>query len=290
MVRFKNLFIRSKRLLLKGSVFTGIIAFLFMQEAAASILVSPTVVFVSDKSPTGRITLLNRGDTPQEASIYFSFGLPVSDSLGNISVTFQDSAVTDQRSCLDWVRAFPRRVIIDPGESQIVRLMVRAPKDLPDGEYWARIMVRSQAANVQIPVSGEQDGIRTHLNMITELAIMFKYRTGDLVSSLELRDAYATVKDTQVEVMLDMVNRGNVSYMGMLECRLLDSDMKEISSNLRKLAVYREMKRRIDLEYIKEGFKLPYHVEIRIDSEGRNDITPEDMIIGNKITRTVAVK
>jgi len=205
-------------------------------------------------------------------------------------VTFQDSAATDKRSCLDWVRAFPRRVIIDPGESQIVRLMVRAPKDLPDGEYWARIMVRSQAANVQIPVSGEQDGIRTHLNMITELAIMFKYRTGDLVSSLELRDAYATVKDTQVEVMLDMVNRGNVSYMGMLECRLLDSDMKEISSNLRKLAVYREMKRRIDLEYIKEGFKLPYHVEIRIDSEGRNDITPEDMIIGNKITRTVAVK
>jgi len=290
MVRFKNLFIGSKRLLLKGLMFAGVITFLSIQNAAAGVLVSPTVVFISDKSPTGRMTLLNNGDTPQEVTVYFSYGLPVSDSLGNISVVFQDSAVTDPRSCLDWVRAFPRKVIIEPGESQIVRFMVRAPKNLPDGEYWARIMVQSQAANVQIPVSSEQDGVRTHLNMITELAIMLKYRTGDLVSSLELRDAYTAVKDTLVEVMLDMVNKGNVSYMGMLECRLLDSDMKEISSNLRKLAVYREMIRRIDLKYITEGFKPPFHVEIRINSEGRNDITPEDMIIGNIITRTVAVK
>jgi len=290
MVRFKNLFIGSKRLLLKGLMFAGVITFLLIQNAGAGVLVSPTVVFISDKSPTGRMTLLNNGDTPQEVTVYFSYGLPVSDSLGNISVVFQDSAVTDPRSCLDWVRAFPRKVIIEPGESQIVRFMVRAPKNLPDGEYWARIMVQSQAANVQIPVSSEQDGVRTHLNMITELAIMLKYRTGDLVSSLELRDAYTAVKDTLVEVMLDMVNKGNVSYMGMLECRLLDSDMKEISSNLRKLAVYREMIRRIDLKYITEGFKPPFHVEIRINSEGRNDITPEDMIIGNIITRTVAVK
>jgi len=290
MVRFKNLFIGSKRLLLKGLMFAGVITFLLIQNAGAGVLVSPTVVFISDKSPTGRMTLLNNGDTPQEVTVYFSYGLPVSDSLGNISVVFQDSAVTDPRSCLDWVRAFPRKVIIEPGESQIVRFMVRAPKNLPDGEYWARIMVQSQAANVQIPVSSEQDGVRTHLNMITELAIMLKYRTGDLVSNLELRDAYTAVKDTLVEVMLDMVNKGNVSYMGMLECRLLDSDMKEISSNLRKLAVYREMIRRIDLKYITEGFKPPFHVEIRINSEGRNDITPEDMIIGNIITRTVAVK
>jgi len=271
-------------------IITAILLFLPLQELTANVLVSPTVVFITDKNPTGRITLLNRGNTPQEVSVYFSFGLPVSDSLGNISVAFQDSAVTDPRSCLEWVRAFPKRVIINPDESQIVRLMMRPPDNLPDGEYWARIMVRSQNATVEVPVAGEQDGIKTQLNMITEMAIMLKYRTGDLISDVELHNVSAVLKDSSVEVMIDLENRGNVSYMGMLETRLLDSDNKEISSNLRKLAVYRHLKRRIDLEFVGGEFKPPFRVEIKIGSEGRNDVTPEDMIKGNKITHTVVIK
>ncbi|MCP4582470.1 MAG: hypothetical protein GY839_12740 [candidate division Zixibacteria bacterium] len=271
-------------------VIAAILLFLPVQELTASVLVSPTVVFITDKNPTGRITLLNRGDTPQEVSVYFSFGLPISDSLGNLSVVFQDSAVTDPRSCLGWIKAFPKQVIIGPDESQVVRLMARAPDNLPDGEYWARIMVRSQGATEEVPVAGEQDGIQTQLNMITEMALMLKYRTGDLVSDMELQNASASFKDSMVEVMIDLENRGNVSYMGMLETRLLDSDNKEISSKLNKLAVYRHLKRRIDLEFIEGEFKAPFRVEIKIDSEGRNDVMPEDMIAGNKILRTVDIE
>lgn len=271
-------------------IIAAILLFIPFQELVANVLASPTVVFITDKNPTGRITLLNRGNTPQEVTVYFSFGLPVSDSLGNIFVTFQDSAVTDPRSCLEWVRAFPKKVIINPDESQVVRLMARAPDNLPDGEYWARIMVRSQNATVEVPVAGENDGIKTQLNMITEMALMLKYRTGDLISNMELQDVSAALKDSTVEVMIDLENRGNVSYMGMLEIRLLDSDNKEISSKLNKLAVYRHLKRRVDLEFVSGEFKPPFRVEIKIDSEGRNDVMPEDMIAGNKITHTVVIK
>jgi len=286
---------KSKRTGINGGanwifIIAAILLFIPVQELLANVLASPTVVFVTDKNPTGRITLLNRGNTPQEVSVYFSFGLPVSDSLGNISVSFQDSAVTDPRSCLEWARAFPKKVIIEPDESQVVRLMVRAPDNLPDGEYWARIMVRSQNATVEVPVAGEQDGIKTQLNMITEMALMLKYRTGDLISNLELQNASGTLKDSTVEVMIDLENRGNVSYMGMLETRLLDSDNKEISSNLIKLAVYRHLKRRINLELGDGKFKPPFRAEIKIDSEGRSDVMPEDMIAGNKITHTVDIK
>ncbi|RKX24807.1 MAG: hypothetical protein DRP45_07420, partial [Candidatus Zixiibacteriota bacterium] len=105
----------------------------------AGVLVSPTVVFVSQNNPTGRMTIHNPSDRPQEVNIKFSFGLPASDSLGRLTVKFQDSAVTDPRSALDWVRAFPRKVIVAPGENQTVRIMVDPPKGLPDGEYWARV-------------------------------------------------------------------------------------------------------------------------------------------------------
>lgn len=290
MLKSKNLNARSFRRLQWKLLITAALLFLPLQELIANVLVSPTIVFITDKNPTGRITLLNRGNSIQEVSVYFSFGLPVSDSLGNISVTFQDSAVTDPRSCLEWVRAFPKKVVVGPDESQTVRLMMRAPDNLPDGEYWARIMVRSQKAAVEIPVAGEDVGIKTEVNMITEMALMLKYRTGDLVSDMELQNVSAVLKGSTVEVMIDLENRGNVSYMGMLETRLLDSDNKEISSNLRKLAVYRHLKRRIDLKFVDGDFKPPFRVEIKIESKGRNDVTPEDLIVGNRIAHTVELK
>ncbi len=273
-----------------GFVIAAILLVLPFHELSANVLVSPTVVFISDKNPTGRITLLNRGNTPQEVSVFFSFGLPISDSLGNISVSFQDSAVTDPRSCLGWVKAFPEKIIINPDESQVVRLMARPPSNLPDGEYWSRIMVRSQNATVDVPVAGEPEGIQTQLNMITEMALMLKYRTGDLISNLELQNTSAEFKDSIVEVMIDLENRGNVSYMGMLEASLYDSDNNEVSRRINKLAVYRHLKKRVDLDVAAGDFKPPFHVEVNISSEGRNDVMPEDMITGNKISEKINVK
>ena len=39
----------------------------------AQVLVSPTTVFLSDKSPTGRLILLNQSPHDQEITIAFSF-------------------------------------------------------------------------------------------------------------------------------------------------------------------------------------------------------------------------
>ncbi|MCK4607681.1 MAG: hypothetical protein KAU35_10330 [candidate division Zixibacteria bacterium] len=268
----------------------GLVVLLPTLKLSASVLVSPTVVFVTDKNPTGRMTLMNLGDKDMEVNIHFSFGLPVSDSLGKVRVVFQDSAVTDPRSALDWIRAFPRTVIIAPGASQTVRIMARPPGGLPDGEYWARIMVRSQAVANKVPRAGRADEIVTHLNMIMQTAIMFKYRTGDLVSNLELVGATATLEDTTVTVMIDLENRGNVSYMGVLQCWLRDNQGNEVDFYRANIAVYRGMRRRVDLSGITTEDKLPFTVEFRISSEERTDVAATDMIVGNKISYSVAVE
>lgn len=268
----------------------GLVVLLPALKASASILVSPTVVFVTDKNPTGRMTLLNLGDKDMEVNVHFSFGLPVSDSLGKVKVVFQDSAVTDPRSALDWIRAFPRTVIVAPGASQTVRIMARPPDGLPDGEYWARIMVRSQAVANKVPRAGRPDEIVTHLNMIMQTAIMFKYRTGDLVSNLELVGATATLEDTTIAVMIDLENRGNVSYMGVLQCWLRDSQGNEVDYYRANIAIYRSLRRRVDLSGITTEDKLPYNVEFRISSEERTDVAAADLIVGNKISYSVAVE
>ncbi len=259
-------------------------------DVCAGVLVAPTVVFLSDRQRTGRLTIQNPTDKPKEISVYFSFGLPTSDSLGNVFVTLQDSGVTDPRSAVTWVKAFPRKVILPPHVSQVVRLVANPPADLPDGEYWARIVIRSQEGQTMVPASTEQTGITTKLNMIMQTAIMLKYRTGSLISNLELLSVEAKAEDDRVVVLADLVNRGNVSYIGILNCRLLDTAGKQVSYKRIDLAVYRSLKRRIELPFVDGDFTAPYRVELAISSEGRNDVAPENMIAGNRIEYSMAVE
>jgi hypothetical protein len=257
-------------------------------ESVAGVLVAPTIVFLSDKNRTGRMTIQNPTNTPKEVFVNFSFGLPTSDSMGNITLTLQDSGVTDPRSALGWVKAFPRKVLIPANGSQVVRVAANPPANLPDGEYWAQIVVRSQEGELTVPAANEADKITTKLNMVMQTAIRLKYRTGKLVSELNLNRAYAHLVKSRVQVTIDLTNNGNVSYVGMLKCRLLDLEKNEISSTAIDLAVYRNLKRRLELPVGEK--QVPYKVEISIGNEGRNDIPPEEMINGNKIEYSMKVE
>ena len=149
-------------------------------DLPAGVLVAPTVVFMSRDARTGRMTLQNVTDKPQEVSVFFSYGLPTADSLGDVRVRLQDSAVTDPKACLDWVKAFPRRLVLPANASQVVRFVASPPRDLPDGEYWARVVVKAQQVEPNIPEPIGEGEITTRLNMVMQTAIMLKYRHGDV--------------------------------------------------------------------------------------------------------------
>jgi P pilus assembly chaperone PapD len=257
-------------------------------ELFAGILVAPTVVFLSDKSRTGRLTIQNPTNLPKDVTIGFSFGLPLSDSLGDVYLTLQDSNVSDPRSALGWVKAFPRKVVLPPNGSQVVRVVAYPPDGLADGEYWARIVVAAQEGEATIPASDQEGAISTRLNMITQTAIVLKYRTGALISDLQLMEASAQTTPSQVWVTVDLVNRGNVSYVGVLKCRLVDGNNNEISTNQLDLAVYRNLKRRIALAV--GDSTVPSQVEVLISNDGRTDIAPEDVIPGNKISYSFKIE
>jgi P pilus assembly chaperone PapD len=259
---------RLRKSRLFGSAVFLVLILIMVSELSAGVLVAPTSVILSDRKRTGRLTVQNPTDKPKQVEIRFSFGMPVSDSAGNIRLNLQDSAVTDERSALGWIKAFPKKMILDPNSSQVVRFLARPPRDLADGEYWARIMVRSQEGETTIPLPTNNDKITTKLNMIMQTAIVLKYRSGNLVSKLEVQETEVFQTDTIITAFIDMVNRGNVSYVGILNCRLVDAGGREISKADIDLAVYREL---------------------TISTDGRKDIAAEDMIAGNRIEYTTIV-
>jgi P pilus assembly chaperone PapD len=258
-------------------------------QLGASVLVAPTVVFLNKAEPTERMTIMNQGTEPQEVTIDFAWGLPESDSVGRVYVDLQDSSANDPRSAMEWLRAFPRSMILPPGQSQIVRVMARPPAGLEDGEYWARVVVRSQKARGNEDSNLDEGVITTQLNMVMQTAIMVKYRTGELNSSLQLNSARAEKSGSKVNVIVDLESRGNVSYMGVTDLTLIDGRDREVASQSTNLAVYRDLRRRYQMN-IPEDSRPPYRVRMRISSEGRTDIAPPDMIAGNSIEDMLAVE
>jgi len=256
----------------------------------AGVLVAPTVVFLSADNRTGRMTLQNLGDKSEEVTVFFSFGIPTADSLGDVSVRLQDSAVTDPQSCLDWVKAFPRRLILPPNATQVVRFVANPPRDLADGEYWARVVIKSQEAEPNIPKSTGENQITTRLNMVMQTAIMLKYRHGDVFCELKLEGASAKFTEGQVEVLVSTKNVGNASYVGVLDCRVVDADGREVARRDVQLAVYRELRRRVHIPIPEGEFTRPFKVNLEISGKGRTDIAATDMLYGNDLAFSAAVE
>jgi P pilus assembly chaperone PapD len=274
----------------RAGVFSFLAVLLTSGSLAAGVLVAPTVVFLSDDSRTGRMTLQNIGDTPQEVTVFFSFGLPVADSLGDVMVRLQDSTVTDPQSCLDWVKAFPRRLILPPNASQVVRFVANPPRELTDGEYWARVVIKAQEADPNIPKSTGEDQITTRLNMVMQTAIMLKYRHGDVFCELKLEEATAKYAEGQVEVLVGTRNVGNASYVGTLNCQVVDAGGHEVARRDVQLAVYRELRRRVEIPIPEGDFARPFKVNLEITGKGRTDIAASDMLYGNDLTFSAAVE
>lgn len=112
----------------------------------------------------------------------------------------------------------PRVVSLEPGESQVVRLLRRGMAGVPDGEYVSHLMIQEDAANVPSAPSGG-DGLIINLRPIYGVSIPVMIEKGKLSSTARvagtkiLRDGDKYVADITVERF------GNRSFRGTLIVR-----------------------------------------------------------------------
>src|SRR5690606_33960663 len=141
-----------------------------------SVSVSPMAVYMSDRERTGTMTLYNPGSRAEEIEIGFAFGYPQTDAEGNIQVPIADEAPAGEPSAVPWLSAFPRRLVLEPGQRQVVRVLARPPADLAPGEYWARALVRSRGG--QAPIEARQGDVGVQIDVETLVVVAVNYRNG----------------------------------------------------------------------------------------------------------------
>lgn len=250
---------------------------------AAAVSVYPTSVFIDSRTRTATLTLTNDGLRAEEIDISFAFGIPLADAFGAVRVSFLDSVPSTMPSLVPYIRAFPQRMRLEPGQTQIVRLLVQPPAGLPAGEYWGRVMVASVGG--QAPVEQRQGDITMQINIRTVIAIGVYYRTGQVETTLAVDSARAELAENRAQLFLSLDRGGNAAMLGRVVAEVLDPQGAVVTTHTEAIAVHQDMLWRIDVPLPADmpapgpGYSVRYLIEARRDDMDL-DLVPIDPIRG----------
>lgn len=147
--------------------------------AAGDLLVAPTRVVLD--GPRGTEVFLNNvGQQP--ATYRISMELKRMLPSGQVEDVAPDAASDKEKATLAMITYAPRRVTLAPNQPQAIRIGVRPPADLPDGEYRAHILFRAiPDATAPVPAAaGPTQGVSIALTPIYGVTIPIIVRKGSL--------------------------------------------------------------------------------------------------------------
>lgn len=260
--------------------------FVLVPVIGYAVLVAPHAVFIDHRSRTGQVYLVNTGNAPEEVSVELKYGYPDTDSTGGIFVRLIDEPDSSQPSAAGWVRAFPRRVTVQPGERQVIRLLAQPPAGLPDGEYWSRIIVTSRGQ--QVAFGGADTAVRAGVSLEVRTIISLTYRKGPVRTGVVLRDFRASVERDSLIAWVGLAREGNAAFLGTTRIQLRDSSDAVRGEWSTPTAVFFEVRRRyaFPLEGVTRGV---YRVALDITTD-RDDLPQTNILPAAPIRQTAAVE
>jgi fimbrial chaperone protein len=116
---------------LRRGVLLGLLSLLLAPLAMADLMLYPTRIELEKNQRAAQVELVNRGQTPESYRISV-VNRRMTDT-GQIVAA--DTAEPDERFATNMLRYSPRQVTLKAGESQTVRISLRKPTGLANGEY-----------------------------------------------------------------------------------------------------------------------------------------------------------
>ncbi|HEU4951195.1 MAG TPA: hypothetical protein VFT46_04545 [Holophagaceae bacterium] len=208
------------------------------QAAAGDLLVSPARVTLDDRERTAELILSNRGTAADTYRIRLI--RMVMDAEGGLKA---DEAPLPPGAVdpAQLVRFAPHQITLEPGQTQVLRVMLRKPAALPDGEYRVHMLFQAlpQELSGAPPAREKAKGVSIRLIPIMGLAIPVVVRQGEIqaqpgIGALKLAQA-------QGHPALDfqLTRAGNASVYGDLEVVFQPKTGKPVTVGaLNGIAVY----------------------------------------------------
>lgn len=214
--------------------------------AQGNLLVAPIRVVFEDGKQREDLNLSNIG---QDTAVYLISFLQYQMLENGQFIDVTDSATQPTPRADEFLRIFPRRVTLPPGESQIVRLQYRKPQNLADGEYRSHLYFRADKQTAPLGLEQDRDTARLSVSItpIFGISIPVIVRNGKTTLNLTLSDLNVTqVNDSLYNLNVAINRSGNKSAYGTLEVALETPQGEKVVLGMANgIGVYTELNRRL---------------------------------------------
>lgn len=270
----------------KTLILTFLLLLAGMGSEVLGIVVAPTAVYLTSARPAGVVTLYNPSDVPEEVSVETRFGYPATDETGQLQLVMEEDS-DDPRSAAGWIRALPQRLVVPPGQRRAVRLLARPPADLPEGEYWSRLVFTARGQQLPVAGSTAAENIQVGINLQIRTVISAAFRNGRVSTGVAVEEFEPRIEGDSLVVRPRLVRQGNAAFIGRMQLQLVNDAGERAMGWDEQVAVYRDYHRR----YAWDVSDLPpgtYQFQVRLSTD-REDIEPRHRLPAAPVVETAEV-
>lgn len=228
---------------LRHVAMAGAALFATLQAAPAAaqgdLLIAPTRVIIS-QGGSSEVILSNIGNEPATYRISAELRRMTED--GDFHEVTEAEATPAELAALQMITYAPRRITLLPGQPQSVRLSIRPPAGLADGEYRVHLNFRAVPPALK-PEAGSEAaaGVSIKLTPVYGITIPVFVRRGRLDASATLSGAHLVKEPGGSFIELDLTRAGQRSVYGEF---IGKSARGEVLFDLRGIAAYPEITHR----------------------------------------------
>lgn len=196
-----------------GAVLAGLS--LAPPAAAADLMLYPTRIVFDRNQRAAQVELVNNGTRT------LTYRITLVERRMSETGEFSEAtpALPDERFASPMLRYSPRQVVLPPGASQVVRLMVRKAANLGAGEYRSHLQFMQVADTQPTSAANDTKGLSIQLVPLIGATIPVIVRHGGTNATAALTDAtLERTTDGHARVLaFNMRREGNRSLYGNLE-------------------------------------------------------------------------
>lgn len=207
--------------------------------AQGDLLIFPKRIVFEGRNRVEKITLSNTGQDAATYNISFiEYKMTESGDFEKIT-----EADLEQRIATPFLRVFPRRVDLAPGESQTVKVQLINTDKLEEGEYRSHLYFRAERNNTPLgedKVEENSETVTVMLEAVFGISIATiirkgEYNTVTTISALE----YTKDKDSNHFLIFNINRTGNMSTYGDVTVNYISDKNKMYEvGKVNGLAVY----------------------------------------------------
>ena len=209
-------------------------------RAQGDLLVAPTRIIINNGGGA-EVVLSNIGSDP--ATYRISAELRRMGEDGDFTPVAEADANPAEQAALAMITFAPRRITLLPGQPQAVRISVRPPAGLPDGEYRVHLNFRAvpPALKPEAAAAAPAAGVSIKLIPVYGITIPVFLRRGKLDSSATLTNPHLVKTQDGGFIELELNRTGKRSVYGVL---IGKNARGTVLFELRGIAVYAEITHR----------------------------------------------